>query len=107
MSSALLALSLAVCLGTVAHAGPIDVQLLTRKPVAEDRQSLSHLLAAITQAARKLGHRLDTQAISTNSHTIAWCPDGACTAVCRPQRYGVSLPPLRAALLNLPPPVRC
>lgn len=108
---ALLALSVAVCLSSAAPAaaaaqGSMGPGVPARSATDDQRDALENLLAALTDAARKLGQRLDHQAlidavgpIETPS-TQAIAHGFAVTDAPRPE-------PLRDALLNLPPPTSC
>lgn len=111
-SATLMTLSLAICLGAVAEtslatahrsAEPTPRSALT----ANQREALASLLAQLTDAAREFhgapNHapmtappRALTAALSVRLHAHPG-PD-------RPRR--LPTPPLRAALLNLPPPVQ-
>lgn len=106
---ALLALSVAVCLTSAAPAAaaatPGSAGTLTTSRAATDHQrdALEHLLAALTDAARKLGQRLDHQALIDAAGPIAASP--AMPSTVTPAITDAPRPvPLRDALLNLPPP---
>lgn len=100
---ALLALSVAVCLGA---AGTVEASTLrsTGTAQAEQRPTLEHLLEAIQQAAKKLTDRLDGQLAVLPNQSPASPVNAACDAP--PAAQGdLRVPPLlREALLNLPPP---
>lgn len=104
----LLALSVAVCLTSAASAGPSSavlgpVSTPVRAATADQRDAFEHLLAALTDAAKKLGQRLEQQALAD----LAGPNDSARAAALAVSCNGDDLArplPLRAALLNLPPP---
>lgn len=100
---ALLALSVAVCLGA---AGPVDASTLraAANTQAEQRQSLEHLLEAIQLAAKKLTDRLDGQIAMherQDAATLATTISEPTSLVSDPL---LTVLFLRDALLNLPPP---
>lgn len=104
LPAAVLALSVAVSLCSAGAVGASPM-LLERQTQAEQRQSLEHLLDAISQAAKKLTDRLTGQAALAQRDAIrpalALSPQA-------PSPADHPTPPdllLRDALLNLPPPV--
>ena len=100
---ALLALSVAVCLGA---AGPVEASTLRSVSAshADQRQSLEHLLEAIQQAAKKLTDRMDGQTALAHAGTARGAVEvfeNEMPPAARPVRADHFL---REALLNLPPP---
>lgn len=100
---ALLALSVAVCLGA---AGPVEASILrpTNTRQAEQRETFEALLEVIQQAAKKLTDRLHSRATVQQATGLA----SVDTLPVKPHPAAhVSVPAdhfLREALLNLPPP---
>lgn len=112
MPVALLALSVAVCLTSAAPAAVAATQgaagplTTTRAATDNQRDALEHLLAALTDAARKLGQRLDHQALIDAVGPIVVSPATTSThALASTDAPGPVC--LRDALLNLPPPAVC
>lgn len=103
LPAAVLALSVAVCIGAAGQAQASDLRAY-RTTQAEQRQTIEHLLDAIQQAARKLTDRLDGQAIAIQRGairpTLALTTERLSTA----EPTCPATPLLREALLNLPPP---
>ena len=104
----LLALSVAVCLTSAASAGPSSavlgpVSTPARAATADQRDAFEHLLAALTDAAKKLGQRLEQQALAdlTGPDDSAQAAGLDVTSLCDDLARPL---PLREALLNLPPP---
>lgn len=110
LPAAVLALSVAVCLGASATA-QADTLRAGHRAQADQRQALEHLLEAIQQAAeklnKKLADRLDGQAAFVQTDSAGRCI-AADQCVIRPTvvRPASASPSLREALLNLPPPSR-
>lgn len=105
LPAAVLALSVAVCIGTAGSAGASPM-LFERATQAEQRQTLEHLLDVISQAAKKLTDQLFGQSAQFDREArrpaLALAPESA------PSWVDATTPavlPLREALLNLPPPV--
>jgi len=101
---AVLALSVAVCVGS---AGAIEAQALRAgsSAQAQQRASLEQLLEAIQQAAKDLDDRLDTPTHADLRVSIR--PAVALRHPIKTHLADACLkagPPLREALLNLPPP---
>ena len=105
LPAALLTLAVVVCLGGVAQPGvPERAVQQQRRAVLADREGLGQLVAALTDAARKLGQQHETQpalyrfdgptaaVVATTSQTLRPTPSDP-----RPA-------PLRAELTHLPPP---
>jgi len=103
LPAAVLALSVAVCIGA---SGAADCQSLRfdQRAQAQQRETIEQLIGVIQQAARKLTDRFETHAAhgqlgpiwqaSTQSAPVDLFADATTPAV----------RPLRDALLNLPPP---
>jgi len=100
---ALLALSVAMTIGA---ASPVEASVLRgpSRAQAEQRETIEHLLGAIQQAAKKLTDQLSGQAaLHERQHVCASV--GAATKPCPAAGDDtLTIPFLREALLNLPPP---
>ncbi|MEM6259545.1 MAG: hypothetical protein AAGI37_14770 [Planctomycetota bacterium] len=103
LPSALLALSVAVCLGA---AGTVEASALrtASSTKSEQRETLEHLLEAIQQAAKKLTDRLDSQVAALPGQTLAPSEIAADQTFITTGNDHPAGPLLREALLNLPPP---
>lgn len=101
LPAAILALSVAVCLGA---AGPVEASAHRSSTQADQRETFESLLGAIQQAAKKLTDQLTGQAVGFDrQHALPI----ALTLGPVPQPVGADVPALhflREALLNLPPP---
>lgn len=104
LPAALLALSVAVCLGAT---GPVDASTLrsSQATQAEQREALEHLLDALQQAAKRLTHKLDGKAAFVRCDTAWLTPINATPADLYADVPTLVDLHLREALLNLPPPV--
>jgi len=105
LPAALLTLAVVVCLGGVAQAGqPQHVMQQARRAAIADRDGLGQLVAALTDAARKLGHHKETQPAMHRADLGRWL----CVAPAHrltPAAHGSPQPELlRAELSHLPPP---
>ena len=101
LPAAVLALSVAVCLGA---AGPVEASAHRSSTQADQRETIEHLLGAIQQAAKKLTDQLTGQAVVLERQDALPI---VLTLGATPQSVGTDLPAvhfLREALLNLPPP---
>ncbi|MEM9019590.1 MAG: hypothetical protein AAGC44_03410 [Planctomycetota bacterium] len=103
---ALLALSVAVCLSASAQpAGSASATPGCTRGAAEQRQTLEHLIAALTDAARSFSQKIESPAQSQSTAALIASETAppsltiSKTRACPPQ-------PLRESLLNLPPPAR-
>ncbi|MEM9346742.1 MAG: hypothetical protein AAGB26_09005 [Planctomycetota bacterium] len=103
LPSALVALSVAVCLGA---AGTVEASALrtvgSAKP--EQRETLEHLLEAIQQAAKKLTDRLDSQMVVLPGQGLVSIKATVSLTIMTTGDDRPAGPLLREALLNLPPP---
>lgn len=103
LPAAVLALSVAVCIGSAGSAGASPM-MVERASQGESRYAIEHLLDAIQQAAKKLTDTLVGQAVPTLRQDLR--PVLALTAQ-RPVSIDTArpaVPLLRDSLLNLPPP---
>lgn len=101
LPAAVLALSVAVCLGA---AGPVEASTHRASTQADQRETIEHLLGAIQQAARKLTDQLTGQTLPFDRQDALPI---TLTLVSAPQPIGDDVTTilfLREALLNLPPP---
>lgn len=105
LPAAVLALSVAVCIGSVGAAGASPL-MLERACQAEQRQTIEHLLDAIQQAARTLTDRLVGQAAHADRATFRLSLDVQSLSHPSAQALLPAVCLLRDALLNLPPPTR-
>ncbi|MFK7789399.1 MAG: hypothetical protein AB8C95_07930 [Phycisphaeraceae bacterium] len=102
LPAAVLALSVAVCLGAAA---PAEAASYRSSAQADQRETIEHLIGAIQQAAKKLTDQLTGQAAAFDRSSDV---PAACSQVLNSQPIGDLVPTvlsLREALLNLPPPV--
>lgn len=101
LPAAVLALSVAVCLGA---AGSVQASSQRLSTQADQRETIEHLLGAIQQAAKKLTDQLTGQAAAFDRRDALPI---VLTEACQAQSQGDDVPGvlfLREALLNLPPP---
>ncbi|MEO0475065.1 MAG: hypothetical protein AAF085_03710 [Planctomycetota bacterium] len=103
LPSALIALSVAVCLGAAA---PVEASTLRSASTAqaEQRETIEHLLEAIQLAAKKLTDRLDGQVAVLPAARLALDVFTLDQPTCATGNEVPGVPILREALLNLPPP---
>lgn len=111
-SAALLTVSLALCLGAATEAAAVTSTLRAANDgerivlSARHRHALATLFAQLTDTARKFQQAPQVLAISPSADLPSVDPESPTPAVYRPLDRDRSLPtpPLREALLNLPPP---
>lgn len=100
---AVLALSVAVCIGSGLPAAAEHLRPGQRAQ-DEQRETLEHLLDAIQQAAKKLSDRLDGQAAHLQRSAIRPVLSLIDSAPPASEPQAQAIQPLRDTLLNLPPP---
>jgi hypothetical protein len=105
LPAAVLALSVAVCIGSAGPAGAAPL-IGERATQAEQRETFEHLIDALQQAAKKLTDKLVGQ--SAHASDAALRPQAALRSQALPDADASTpaVPLLRDALLNLPPPTR-